>query len=37
MPLSRQMGCWMNRILHHIVMGVLLVAALVLFWHLLGG
>jgi len=27
----------MNRILHRIVMGVLLVATLVLFWHLLGG
>jgi len=26
----------MNRIIHRIVMGVLLAAALVLFWHLLG-
>ena len=33
---SRQMGCRMNRLLHRIVMGVLLVGALMLFWHLLG-
>ena len=40
MPLSPRValkGRWMNRFLHRIVLGVLLVATLVLFWHLLGG
>jgi hypothetical protein len=31
-----QKGHSMNRILHRIVMGVLLVATLALFWYLLG-
>jgi hypothetical protein len=31
-----QRGYFMNRFVHRIVMGALLVATLVLFWHLLG-